>query len=736
MEPVDRHFIDTLTKWAADPPEAKSSRVQAEYLARLFDAQARSRLVDFAARELQAAGRGFYTISSAGHEANAAVAMALRPTDPALLHYRSGAFYTARAMQVERTDPVADLLASVMSSTTDPISAGRHKVIGHPKLAILPQTSTIASHLPRAVGMAFTLDRGVVESPWPDDAIVVASLGDASANHSTAVGAFNAAGYLSHQGVPLPLLVVCEDNGIGISVRSPSGWTARTLANLPGVDYLYVDGSDVDALAQITQQAVDTVRARRRPLVVHLKTVRFMGHAGSDVELAYRSATEIQADYAHDPLVATAKALLATGSRPAGAILARYEQLRAEVGAASQLPASHLESAAQVMAPLAYPRNSDLHPASPAGQSRRLEVFDGEPPDDAGGLTLAQSINATLSDLMAADPGVLVFGEDVARKGGVYGVTRGLQARFGIRRVFDTLLDEQTVLGTALGAAVCGALPIAEIQYLAYLHNAEDQLRGEAATLGFFSAGQYQNGMIVRIAGLAYQRGFGGHFHNDNSLAVLRDIPGIVVGVPASAADAPGMLRTMAALARQKGRVCVLVEPIALYHSRDLHPGDGAWVASYDVAATEPEFGVPRIYREGELLPPGREHEVLPTTASTLVVTFGNGVPMSLRARDRAAADGVRADVLDLRWLHPLPVRDLVAQASKYGRVLIADETRRSGGVAESVIATLVDHGYQGQLIRLNSEDSIIPLGPAAATVLLNEDQIYSALMNKQENVT
>ncbi|HNN48860.1 MAG TPA: MFS transporter, partial [Marmoricola sp.] len=135
MEPVDRHFIDTLTKWAADPPEAKSSRVQAEYLARLFDAQARSRLVDFAARELQAAGRGFYTISSAGHEANAAVAMALRPTDPALLHYRSGAFYTARAMQVERTDPVADLLASVMSSTTDPISAGRHKVIGHPKLA-------------------------------------------------------------------------------------------------------------------------------------------------------------------------------------------------------------------------------------------------------------------------------------------------------------------------------------------------------------------------------------------------------------------------------------------------------------------------------------------------------------------------------------------------------------------------------------------------------------------------
>src|SRR5690606_14241852 len=139
------------------------------------------------------------------------------------------------------------------------------------------------------------------------------------------------------------------------------------------------------------------------------------------------------------------------------------------------------------------------------------------------------SINATLDDLMARHPEALVFGEDVAVKGGVYGVTRGLRRRFGGRRVFDTILDEQTVLGTALGSALAGFVPIPEIQYLAYLHNAEDQLRGEAASLRFFSNGQYQNGMVVRIAGLGYQRGFGGHFHNDNALAVLRDIPGLVV---------------------------------------------------------------------------------------------------------------------------------------------------------------------------------------------------------------
>ena len=121
-----------------------------------------------------------------------------------------------------------------------------------------------------------------------------------------------------------------------------------------------------------------------------------------------------------------------------------------------------------------------------------------------------------------------MFGEDVALKGGVYGVTRGLQKKFGAARVFDSLLDEQSILGIALGAGVSGLLPIPEIQYLAYLHNAEDQLRGEAASLSFFSNGQYRNPMVVRIAGLAYQKGFGGHFHNDNAVGVLRDIPGLV----------------------------------------------------------------------------------------------------------------------------------------------------------------------------------------------------------------
>src|SRR5690606_358097 len=221
---------------------------------------------------------------------------------------------------------------------------------------------------------------------------------------------------------------------------------------------------------------------------------------------------------------------------------------------------------------------------------------------------------------LLTEPGMLVFGEDVGVKGGVYGVTKGLRERFGGHRVFDTLLDETSILGLALGVGSAGMLPVPEIQYLAYLNNAADQLRGEAATLRFFSQGAYRNPLVVRIPGLAYQEGFGGHFHNDNAVAVLRDIPGLVVAVPARPDDAAALLRTCLAAARVDGSVCVLVEPIALYHTRDLYAeGDGQWLAEYpppqEWAATHVPIGRARVYRIG-------------SGEDLTIVTFGNGVRM------------------------------------------------------------------------------------------------------------
>jgi 2-oxoisovalerate dehydrogenase E1 component len=675
----------------------------------IFDAQATSRQLDLAARRMQQAGRGYYTIGSSGHESNAAVAAALRPSDPALLHYRSGGFYVRRAWQRPGIDPVADVLAGVAAAADEPIAGGRHKVFGRHEIAVIPQTSTIASHLPRAVGVAFAIERARklgVPSAWPADAIAVASAGDASMNHSTAVGAVNAACWCRYAGLPMPLLILCEDNGIGISVRTPSGWITAAYGTRPGLEYFAADGADPAAVFDAATAAADHVRRKRSPAFLHVKTVRFYGHAGSDVEAAYRTSAEIAADTGRDPLVGTARLLVQAGAASGEDLAKQFTALGEQVAAAmpAAMASAPLRTRAEVLAPLA-PQRPDAVAA---------QVVSAPRPDGVGAeLTVAQSINRALRDELGRRPEMVLFGEDVARKGGVYGVTRGLQAAFGRGRVFDTLLDEQSILGLALGSAVTGLLPVPEIQYLAYLHNAEDQLRGEAASLQFFSRGQYRNPMVVRIAGYGYQKGFGGHFHNDNSIAVLRDIPGLVIASPARGDDAAAMLRTCLASASVDGTVCAFLEPIALYHTKDLYAeGDSGWLAPYPAPEAHVPIGSTRTYGDGSDL---------------TILTFGNGLLLSLRASRRLADAGISCRVVDLRWLSPLPVDDMLRQAGATGRVLVVDETRHSGGVGEGVVTALVENGFPGPIARVAGADSFVPLGPAANLVLVSEDEIVEA---------
>jgi 2-oxoisovalerate dehydrogenase E1 component len=710
-----------------DPIRPGSSLSVARCL-ELFDAQLASRHLDLAARWLRARGAGYYTIGSSGHESNAAVAAALRLTDPALLHYRSGAFYLVRAAQASPPrDGLTDVLLGLVAAAAEPIAGGRHKVFGHPELHVIPQTSTIASHLPRAVGLAFALARAAklgLETPWPADSVVVCSFGDASVNHSTAAGAMNTAAYCAYQGLPLPLLLVCEDNGIGISVRTPADWIESVSAGRPGVKYFSADGADLDQAYETASAAARWARDRRAPAFLHLRTVRLGGHAGTDVESAYRTPAEIAADTARDPLLGTARLLIQAGALTPADVLDRYEESRAHVLALAGdvAGASRLKSAAQVMAPIA-PRRPAILAANLADRARHLrrpapdQAGAAQPAGHTGLVTLAQAINRTLSDEMTDRPGMIVFGEDVARKGGVYGVTRGLLRTFGQGRVFDSPLDEQSILGLALGAGLAGLLPVPEIQYLAYLHNAADQIRGEAATLSFFSRAQYRNPMVVRVAGLSYQEGFGGHFHNDNGLAALRDIPGLIVACPARPDDAAAMLRTCLAAAELDGSVSIFLEPIALYHQRDLHePGDGGWLAACEPperqALTHVQVGRGRLYGNGKDL---------------TIISFGNGLRLSLRAARTLAAEGLNCRVLDLRWLAPLPFEDLLRAAAATGTVLVADETRRTGGVSEGVITALVDAGFTGRVARVASHDSFVPLGDAAGTVLLSEAAIEDA---------
>ncbi|MHC9085252.1 thiamine pyrophosphate-dependent enzyme [Luteimonas sp. RIT-PG2_3] len=736
-EICDVNFQEFVRGWngrsSARPADAATvlagSALDARGFVELFESQLISRHLDLMARVLRVQNKVFYTIGSSGHEGNAMVARLTRHTDPAFLHYRSGGFMAERFRKLPGMDPVMDSALSFAASADDPASGGRHKVWGSKPLWVLPQTSTIASHLPKAFGTAVAIEqaRRIGHAlPIPDDSIAICSFGDASSNHATAQTAFNAAAWTAYQKLPAPVLFVCEDNGIGISVKTPDGWVGRNYRDRADLDYFQADGLDLAAGYGDVQRAVEHCRKTRRPTFLHLRTTRIMGHAGTDFEIEWRSIEELCAVEATDPLLRSAAIALESGLMSRDEILAMYEEIRQRCFAAAedadQRP--RLTSLEDVMAPLApyTPAAVQAEATRPASDDKRIAAFGSEAklPEKQAPRHMAIQINNALHDLFAKYPEALLFGEDVAQKGGVYTVTKGLHKAFGNRRVFNTLLDETIILGLAQGYGNMGMLPLPEIQYLAYFHNACDQIRGEAASLQFFSNGQYRNPMLMRIASLGYQRGFGGHFHNDNSITALRDIPGLVVGCPSRGDDAATMLRTLAALAKVDGRVCALLEPIALYMTKDLHePGDGGWLTSYPAPDEAMLLGEGRVY----LPESGGNGDDL------VIFSFGNGVPMSLRAAKAIEAKhGWKTRVVDLRWLVPLNETFIRAQAASAKRILVVDEGRHSAGVGEGIITAIAEGGFGGRPFRrVVGADTFTPLAGAAFLVIPSDQSIIDA---------
>ncbi len=716
---------DVLPKPTPDEPILDGSACSARDFDELFRSQLISRHLDLMARVLRVQQKVFYTIGSSGHEGNAMVARLTRHTDPAFLHYRSGGFMAERFRKLPGMDPIMDSALSFAASKEDPISGGRHKVWGSKPLWVLPQTSTIASHLPKALGTAIAVEQAKRighASPIPDDSIVICSFGDASSNHASAQTAFNTAQWTAYQKLPAPVLYVCEDNGIGISVKTPTGWVNNAFRHRDGLDYFYADGLDIAEGYGQVQAAVEHCRRTRRPTFLHLRTTRIMGHAGTDFEIEWRSFEELMAVEATDPLLRSAEIALQSGWMSKQAVLDLYEATRAKCFAAAEEADKRpkLETLEEVIAPLApYTPDAVRAEARRADYAeRRLAVFGSEQklPEKQPPRHLAIQINNALHDLFCKYPESLLFGEDVAQKGGVYTVTKGLQKAFKGARVFNTLLDETMILGLAQGFANLGMLPLPEIQYLAYFHNACDQIRGEACSLQFFSNGQYRNPMVMRVASLGYQRGFGGHFHNDNSITALRDIPGLLVGCPSRGDDAVTMLRSMMALAKVDGRVCAYLEPIALYMTKDLYEaGDGLWQTAYPEPSEAMEIGAERVY--------------FPENSDVVVFTFGNGVPMSLRAaRQIEQTLNWKVRVVDLRWLQPLNADAIAKHAGECKRILVVDEGRRSAGVGEGVITAIVESGHGAKpLRRVVGADTYTPLAGAAFAVIPADADIVSA---------
>lgn len=390
---VDGNFVELVRglpagrrRRPADHEEiAPGSRLTAGEFMAIFRCQLQSRHLDLQAREMRARNEGFYTIGSSGHEANAALGYLCRTTDPAFLHYRSGGFMMARLAKNQACDPVYETCLSLAASSEDPVSGGRHKVWGSDRqLWVLPQTSTIASHLPKAVGTAIGLEQAIRLKrplPVPADSVVVCSFGDASTNHATALAGFNAAQWAAYQRLPVPVLFVCEDNGIGISVRTPAGWVEASFSHREGLDYFAADGESLPEAFEIAARALEHCRRRRRPTFLHLKVPRLLGHAGTDWEGDYMEMAAIEANEARDPLLSAARLAAASGCLAPSEILELYEQTRTRVARAAERAARRprLTDAPTVVASLAPLDVEAVHAeaARPPDAEARLAAFGG-----------------------------------------------------------------------------------------------------------------------------------------------------------------------------------------------------------------------------------------------------------------------------------------------------------------------------------------------------------------------
>lgn len=729
---IDANFRNFLSNKTDINNFAISHDYSAVKIIDLFETQLISRLLDIKARKLRAQGKSFYTIGSSGHEGMAIVGEVSRLTDMAFLHYRDAAFQIQRSKKLPGHSTIYDLLLSFCARNEDPISGGRHKVLGHKELYIPPQTSTIASHLPKAVGAALSITKNKklgIEGVLPEDAVVVCTFGDASLNHASAQTALNCADWISYQNLPLPLVFVCEDNGIGISVRSPADWVKSSRQRSPAIKYFECDGMNIIEGLDVVHEAFNYSRQTKRPCFIRLKTVRLMGHAGSDIESVYRNLKEIEASEKEDPLLKSAKIIIGNGLLSHEEVLKMYLDLENRINRIAEqvVVRSPLDDTASIVASVVQLEEQNKLPGIPSDESRK-KLFGNEWEQMKSGQPLAKLINWGLTDILHRFKQAVVFGEDVARKGGVYNVTANLETRFGKNKVFNSLLDETNILGTAIGLAHNNLLPIPEIQFLAYFHNAEDQLRGEAATLNFFSNGQYSNGMVIRVAGLGYQKGFGGHFHNDNSLAVFRDIPGVIIACPSNGRDAVLMMRTCVEEAHRFGRISVFIEPIAIYPIRDLHvAGDNLWNCEY-----------PQDLNEN--IPLGRFH-LEAGEKKLCLLTYGNGYYMSMQAKEILKQQGINPTIIDLRWLAPLDEKTLSLILSEYDHVLVVDECRKTGSISEALLAMMMENcSPMPRVRRLCSMDSFIPLADAANLVLLQtKDIVENALIllgknNEQKN--
>ena len=594
----------------------------------------------------------FYQFSARGHDlAQVLLGLQLKDGDAACGYYRSRPLLLALGV------PLADALGSGMGRAGG-YSDGRDigAVFNFPNTGgahALPMCGGVGAQYTPAAGWAQAIVyKAKVLKEGPADAIAVVLGGDASC----ATGGFWSALTIATT-QSLPLLFFVEDNGYGISVPSsfqtPGGDIAANLASFSGLTIFSGDGTEPVDAARLVAEAVTHVRRRQAPVLLRLTVPRLEGHSFQDTQ-TYKSEAIVSDEWGRDPLPKLkAFASDLDWSAIEAEVAGKVEQARAEAEARG------VSSPEQVTDHVFFDGvHARVGGLANAGFS--LPVSTDQPQPEGQRINMVTAIRRTLDQELAINPRVLLFGEDIGPKGGVHAVTLGLQEKYGPARVFDTSLNEEGIVGRAVGMALAGLMPVPEIQFRKYAEPATEQIN-DCGTMRWRTANRFASPMVLRVPGGFFK--CGDPWHSQTNEVQFVHNPGWRVAVPSNAEDAVGLLRSSL-----RGH-----DPVLFFEHRAML--DDAWARRpWPGDAFVVPFGKAKKVREGDAI---------------TIVTWGAMVP-----RCEAAAEGVSADVIDLRTLMPWDREAVLTSVRRTRRCLIVHEDLRTGGFGAEIAAVVADEAF------------------------------------------
>jgi 2-oxoisovalerate dehydrogenase E1 component len=665
------------------------ARLSREQLIQAYRNALTARLMDNKVLILLKQGKVFFHIGCSGHEiAQTAIALALKPGyDWAYPYYRDLGFalqfgYTAEEVLV-------DALHREGGLSSNGYSMPFH--YGHKSLRMIAQSSPTGTQYLQAVGTAM----GAVKDGT--DEVVYVSSGEGA----TSEGEFHEALNWAARG-RYPVIFVVQNNKFAISVPIQEQVAGESVSELvkgyKGLTRYRVDGCDFKETYEAAVEAVARARRGGGPSLIEADTVRLLPHSSSDDQRKYREVDDLEEDRKKDPLPRFESLLQDMGFLKAE----DFSRMRAEIqqeidGAAERAEARSLPDPAEVTRYVYSPK---------VGVPREAFI---EPDHGGKKIVLVDAINHALAEELAHNPKMLVYGEDVAgNKGGVFTATKGLTAKFGYDRVFNSPLAEASIVGTAFGLAVRGDYkPVVEIQFGDYIWPAFMQIRDEVAMLRYRSYNAWSCPMVIRVAVGGYIHG--GLYHSQSIDGFFAHIPGLRVAFPSNAADAKGLLKT----------ACRAEDPVLFLEHKGLYRQGFA-------ASPEPDsdfllpFGIAKVTKQGD---------------DVTIVTWGMLVQRSLdAARKIEERLGASIEVIDIRTLNPLDTDTILRSVRKTGKVIVAHEDTLTGGFGAEIAAIIGQEAFErldAPVLRVAAKDAPIPYGPGLENAMLPQEADLIAALER-----